>query len=164
MFKFRIWIDADSFPQKARNFTVQQAKSNQIPVIFVANHEIKNIIKYDGFEMKIVEKVQGAADDFIFENALDNDIVLTRDIPFAERLVGKKITVMNDRGVKFTDKNIRDRLSERAFSLNLSAIGLGGNKGSFYSEKEFSRFSSELEREVMNHKMIETYNIKKYDF
>ena len=162
MFKFNIWIDADSFPQKARSFSVQLAKSNEIPIVFVANHEIKINVAWSGFKMEIVPKTQGAADDFICENVSENDIVLTRDIPFAARIVEKKISVMNDRGVKFTAENIEDRLAEREFSLNLSAIGLGKNKGNFYGEKEFKKFCSEFEREISNHKMIETYNIKRF--
>lgn len=162
MFKFKIWVDADSFPKTARDFSVQSAKSNEIPVVFVANHEIKNKIEWQGFEMKIVEKTPGAADDFICENAGKNDIVLTRDLPFAARLVEKKITVMNDRGIKFTKDNIEDRLREREFSLNLAEIGLGGGKANYYGEKELKKFSSEFEREVQKHKMIETYNIKQF--
>lgn len=160
MFKFKIWVDADSFPKTARDFSVQSAKSNEIPIIFVANHEIKNKIDFSAFEMKIVEKTPGAADDFICENAGKNDIVLTRDLPFASRLVEKKITVMNDRGIKFTKGNIEDRLREREFSLNLSAIGLGGGKANYYGEKELKKFSSELLYEIKNHKMAEMYNLK----
>lgn len=162
MFNFKIWIDADSFPQKARNFAVETAKSNEIPLIFVANHEIKNTACWDGFEMKIVPKTLGAADDFICSSARENDIVLTRDIPFAARLVEKKITVMNDRGIKFTPENIEERLLERNFSLNLAEIGLGGGKGNFYGEKEFRKFSLEFVREVENHKMAEIYNVRRF--
>lgn len=158
MFKVKIWIDADSFPKKARNFAVESAKANEISIIFVANREIKNDIDWQGFEMKIVEKTPGSADDFICENAAENDIVLTRDIPFAARLVAKKITVMNDRGIKFTKDNIEDRLREREFSLNLSEIGLGDGKINYYGEKEFKKFSSELKHEIQNHKMREMYN------
>lgn len=161
MFKFKIWVDADSFPQRARNFAVELAKANGIPVVFAANHEIKDSSGWDALEMKIVPKTPGAADDFIFENAAGNDIVLTRDIPFAARLVEKKITVMNDRGVKFTSWNIEDRLAERNFSLNLSEIGLGGGKGNFYGEKEFNKFKLEFEREVKSHKMAEIYNVRR---
>ncbi len=162
MFKFKIWIDADSFPVMARDFSVSFAKSHGIPVVFVANHEIKSKIAYAGLEMRIVEKKSGAADDFIFDASAGNDIVLTRDLPFAARLVEKKISVMNDRGVKFTEHNIKERLAEREFSLNLSQIGLGGNKGNYYGEKELRKFSSEFEREVLAHEMAETYNIRRY--
>ncbi len=162
MFKFKIWVDADSFPAMARDFTVSFAKSHGISVVFVANHEIKSKIACTGLEMRVVEKKAGAADDFIFDASAENDIVLTRDLPFAARLVEKKISVMNDRGVKFTERNIKERLVEREFSLNLSQIGFGGNKGNYYGEKELRKFSSEFEREVLAHEMAETYNIKKY--
>ncbi|MBQ0051000.1 MAG: DUF188 domain-containing protein [Treponema sp.] len=162
MYKFKIWIDADSFPQIAREYAVSLAKTTTIPITFVANHEIKTKIRWEGFKMEICPAVSGAADDFICQNVSDNDIVLTRDIPFAARLVEKKITVINDRGQKFTKDNIQDRLAERQFSLNLSEIGLGGGKSNYYSEKELKKMASELEREVQTHIMNEVYNIKKY--
>ena len=42
MHKFSVWVDADSFPAKARDFIVSHASSKQVPILFVANHEIKS--------------------------------------------------------------------------------------------------------------------------
>ena len=92
---------------------------------------------------------------------MDNDIVVTRDIPFAARLVEKNIVVMNDRGLIFSKENIEDKLREREFSLNLAGIGFGGNKGNYYGEKELGKFSRAFEQKIQEHIMNEIYNIKR---
>lgn len=162
MFKFKIWVDADSFPQKAREELLKLAKLNEIPVFFVANHEIKSNCIWEGLNMVVCAAGEGVADDYIVSNSADNDIVVTRDIPLAARLVEKRIKVLNDRGTVFDKNNIEDRLREREFSLNLAAIGLGGGKSNYYGEKELKKFVTTLEQAVQTHKMNETYNIKKY--
>jgi len=158
---FTVWVDADSFPQKARNFTLEYSFSKKIPVNFVANHEIKIEPKYQNAKMIVCQKGADSADNYIFENAAENDMVLTRDIPFASRLVEKKITVLNDRGLVFNKENIEEKLREREFSLNMAQIGLGGNKANFYGEKELKKFSRTFEEKILENIMIVTYGVKK---
>ena len=159
MYKFSVWVDADSFPAKARSFLVSFASSKSVQVFFVANHEIKS--SDPRVKMIVCQKEQNAADNYIFEHASDNDIVVTRDIPFAARLVEKNIVVMNDRGLIFSKENIEDKLREREFSLNLAGIGFGGNKGNYYGEKELGKFSRAFEQKIQEHIMNEIYNIKR---
>ena len=158
MFQFSVWVDADSFPRTARDFVENYAFSKTVQVKFVANREIKT--KNQNTKMIICEKGANSADNYIFDNAAPNDIVLTRDLPFAARLVEKKICVMNDRGLIFNSENIEEKLREREFSLNLSAIGLGGNRENYYGEKELKKFSRTFEEKIQEHIMIEIYGIK----
>ena len=159
MLKFSVWVDADSFPVKARDFIVSHSFSKEVSVNFVANHEIKS--PNPKVKMIICQKEHNAADDYIFENACENDIVVTRDILFAARLVEKNIAVMNDRGVLFSKDNIEDKLREREFSLNMAQIGLGGNKGNYYGDKEFKKFSTLFETELQKHIIAGIYNVKR---
>ena len=46
----------------------------------------------------------------------------------------------------FTKDNIKERLSERNFNMNLAAIGLGGSTGSRYGTKELKKFADTFER------------------
>ena len=159
MYRFCVWVDADSFPARARAFLVELAVSKSVRVVFVANRDIKTNNKT--VQMIVCQKEKDSADNYIFENAGANDIVVTRDLLFAERLVSKKITVMNDRGVVFTRESIADKLREREFSLNLSEIGLGGGKGNYYGDKEFKKFSVAFAEELQKHIIADIYNIKK---
>ena len=89
-----------------------------------------------------------AADNYIVSSASEKDIVITRDILLAERLVAKNISVINDRGTAFTKDNIQDKIADRNFDLQLAQIGLGGSKKNSYGEKEFSKFKKCFEREL----------------
>jgi len=159
MLKFFVWVDADSFPAKARDFLVSHSLSKEVPVNFVANHEIN--LPNSKVNMIICQKKQNAADDYIFEHDGENDIIVTRDILFAARLVQKNIAVMNDRGVLFSKDNIEDKLREREFSLNMAQIGFGGNKGNYYGDKEFKKFSVLFETELQKHIIADIYNVKR---
>ncbi|MCR4821632.1 MAG: DUF188 domain-containing protein [Treponema sp.] len=159
MYKFSVWLDADSFPAKARSFLVSHSLSKSVKLIFVANHEIK---AEESVEMVICQKEKDSADNYIYSHCSENDIVVTRDLLFADRLVKKNITVMNDRGLLFTKDNIGDKLREREFSLNLAGIGLGDNKGNYYGDKELKKFSALFESELQKHIIADIYNVKKY--
>ena len=106
MKEIRIWIDADSCPVLVRNHTVKTAARLGIKVFFVANKQIP--CEYSPYEMIICQAEKDAADTYILENACENDLVITRDIVFADRLVEKNIPAINDRGTAFTKENIKD--------------------------------------------------------
>ena len=159
MYSFSVWVDADSFPALARKFLAEHALGKGVEVLFVANHELK--VPDERVKMIVCEKVEGAADDYICNHACENDIVVTRDIPFASRLVQKNIAVMNDRGLLFSKESIEDKLRERDFSLNLAELGLGGKKENFYGEKELKKFSALFIEELQKHIIADIYHVKR---
>lgn len=148
MYTFKVWIDGDSCPLLLRNYLVNIAKAKKISMIFVANSILPLPADVPFIENRICNKTKGAADNLIFDNAAGNDIVVTRDIPFAARLVKKGIFVINDRGNIFTKDNIADRLQERDFNLNLAQIGLGGRTKDRYGEKQLAKFEDAFERQT----------------
>lgn len=160
MYNFKIWIDADSCPLPVKNLVIDTAKAKDLNIHFAANHEISIPKNNPNFTMHICAKTEGAADNFILDNAAQNDLVITRDIPFAARLVEKNIPVMNDRGTIFTKDNIKERLSERNFNLNLAELGLGGGGKKSYGPKEFKKFADTFERTVSQKIVTETFSKK----
>ncbi|MCI1208956.1 MAG: DUF188 domain-containing protein [Treponema sp.] len=149
----RILLDADSCPKKVRDYLVIYSQKLNLPIIFAANRNIPPVISTTFFTMALCTKEKGSADDYIVEQAAGNDIVITRDIPLASRLVEKKITVMNDRGTFFSSENIKERLSERNFSLQLAQLGLGGSKKKIYSQKDFMEFANSFDKKI--HELIQ---------
>lgn len=154
MHKLKIWIDADSAPVLMRRSAAEISSRNKCAVVFVANREIPT---ENAAEMVVCGAGKDEADNYIIRNASKNDIAITRDILFAERLVEKGITAMNDRGTVFTKDNIQDRLIERSMSMNLAEIGLGSKKKSTYGEKELKKFAATFEAELLRHIAAETY-------
>ena len=144
---FSIWVDADSCPVEVRQIIIRFAKRLQLKTFFVANRLIP-APKSTLFEMIIAENSQDAADNIIVERVQTDDIVITRDIPLANRLLEKSIIVINDRGTLFTNENIREKLSVRNFNKTLFENGLISEKNSTFGKKEVNLFANCLDREI----------------
>jgi len=144
----KILIDADSCPKPARDAIIRAVKRTGIPGIFAANRPIPGIPKDEHFKMEVCETYHGAADDRIVEMAEPGDLVITRDIPLANRLVEAQISVLDDRGRLYTKENIRERLSLRDFMVGLAEQGLGPERISSYGKKELKAFADGFDREL----------------
>ena len=70
------------------------------------------------------------------------DLVITRDIVFADKLVTKEIHAINDRGTYFCKDNIKNLLSDRDFDIQLAQIGLVKQPKNGYSKKDFEKFAN----------------------
>ena len=143
-----IWIDADSCPLKVRNHTVKTAAKYNISVTFVANKNITCDIP-SPFEMIITDEQKDSADNYILEHAAECDLVITKDIVFADKLVTKGIITINDRGTEFTKEIIKERLSERDFNLQLANLGFSKTYHEGYDQKKFEKFANCLDRVIV---------------
>lgn len=142
-----IWIDADSCPSMVRNYVVKYSTKLNLNVKFVANKQI--LIQEKGnYEFIVCDDTKDAADNYIYENCISSDLVVTRDIVFANRLVEKNILTINDRGTVFTSENIRELLSERDFTFEMAQIGLVKHYHEGYDKKKFSQFANCFDREI----------------
>ena len=141
-----IWVDADSCPSLVRNHTVKMGNKLGIRVVFAAN----KVITSDAgqFEMTVCSAEKDAADNYIFDNCKTGDLVITRDIVFADRLVEKGINCINDRGTEFTSEMIKERLSTRDFDLQLAQIGLVKHHHEGYDKKKFAEFANSFDKVI----------------
>ena len=144
---FNVWIDADSCPSLVRNHAIKMSNKYNLKIILVANKKIHCDTNFP-YEMQICSKQKDAADDFILENVKSNDLVITRDIIFASKLLNKNITTINDRGTVFDPENIVKFLSERDFNMQLAEIGLVKHFNNGYDKKKFSLFANAFDREI----------------
>ena len=144
-----IWVDADSCPLLVRNHVTEYGRKKGIKVFFVANKNISCDFP-DLFTMIITDAQTDSADNYIFKHAQSGtDLVITRDIVFADRLVQKGLLAINDRGTEFTKEIIKERLSERDFNLQLVQLGLSKPYHEGYDKKKFEKFCNCLDRVVI---------------
>ena len=144
-----IWVDADSCPLLVRNHVTEYGRKKGIKVFFVANKNISCDFP-DLFTMIITDAQKDSADNYIFKHAQSGtDLVITRDIVFADRLVQKGLLAINDRGTEFTKEIIKERLSERDFNLQLVQLGLSKPYHEGYDKKKFEKFCNCLDRVVI---------------
>ncbi|MBO5730897.1 MAG: DUF188 domain-containing protein [Treponema sp.] len=148
---FSIWVDADSCPTDVRELIVRFIVRLKIPCNFVANRQIplpQYSKKTNLITMIITDNSEGSADDFIVSNVEPNDLVITRDIPLAARLIEKKITTINDRGKLFTSESIREDLSIRNFNYQLFTMGIQLDKTNKFNKKNLNDFANCFDREI----------------
>ena len=144
---FSIWVDADSCPTNVRELLVRFVVRLKIPCNFVANRQIP-LPQTKLITMIITENSEGSADDYIVSHVEPNDLVVTRDIPLAARLIEKKITTINDRGKVFSAESIREDLSIRNFNYQLFTMGIQSDKTSKFNKKNLNDFANCLDREL----------------
>ncbi|MDR3334224.1 MAG: DUF188 domain-containing protein [Treponema sp.] len=141
----KILVDADSCPRLVRDAVVRASARTGIQAVFAANHPIPDIAGETAV-MELCPPGEGAADNRIVELACPGDLVVTRDIPLASRLVEVSIMVLDDRGRTYTQENIRERLSLRNFMVDLAENGLGSTRWTSYGKRELKAFADSFDR------------------
>ena len=139
----RILVDSDSMPAQQRRIIARAAERARCSGIFVANRPIP-LPEGEGIEMVVADD----ADDWLAEHANGTDLVITRDIPLASRVISRGADVITDRGEELDDQNIELRLAERDMAVHFRDAGLFDAKASPYSERERREFANALDRYV----------------
>lgn len=146
-----IWVDADSLPRDIRHILIRRDNRDSAPgaretrLCFVSARKLPDI---PPAMTVIVAQGEDAADNHIASRAEAEDIVITRDIPFAERMALRGIAVLNDRGEIYTKENVSERRSLRDAAQELRFLGLAppSPKGSGRGERDKKRFADALDR------------------
>ncbi len=141
-----IWVDGDSAPRDIRPILVR--RSANIPVRFVSARKLPDV---PPALATLVPAGPDAADHFIEGNAALGDLVVTRDIPFAERLAEAGIAAINDCGELYTKENASERRSLRDAAAELRFLGMApaSPKGSHRIAKDTKQFADGLDRALV---------------
>jgi hypothetical protein len=139
-----IYVDADACPVKAE--VVKVAERHGLPVVFVANAWL-SIARGPRIRMQVVPGSFDAADDWIAEQVVRDDVVISADIPLASRCLKQGARVLGPSGRAFTADNIGNALATRELMADLRAYGIGGGPPPF-GPKDRSRFLEALETVV----------------
>lgn len=148
----RIFIDADGCAVKDEIYKV--AERYRLQVIVVANKSLR-IPLNSLFEMQVVSGNFDAADDWIVEKSLANDILVTADILLADRCIKKAVRVLGPKGEEFTEDNIGSAVATRELMQNLRHMGESRGGPAPMNPKDRSRFLGKLDQ------IIQSLKIKK---
>ncbi|SIO26602.1 hypothetical protein SAMN05444166_3341 [Singulisphaera sp. GP187] len=141
-----IYIDADACPVKDEVYRV--AKRYEIKVFVVSNSPLR-VPKDERIEAVEVRGGFDVADDWIVERVEPHDIVITTDIPLADRCLRKEAKVLGPKGREFTEDTIGDALSTRALLEMLRQGGEFGGGPAPFGKVDRSRFLSKLDELII---------------
>ncbi len=146
----QILIDADATPVVIKDILFRAAERSRIPLILVANQQMK-FPKSQFISSIIVAAGPDEADDRIAEIVQPGDLVITADIPLADRVVTNGGYALNPRGEFYTEANIKERLAMRDLMDELRNSGITtGNQGMF-SSRDRQAFANQLDRFLTKH-------------
>jgi len=141
---FCIWIDNDGCPQKVRDIVFKASLTRSIPVKIVANRYMHP--PHALAEMIVVSGAFDAADDEIVDRVQSDDLVITGDIPLADRIVSKSAIALSPYGEIFTAESIKDKLAMRNLHQELRSAGMiQGGRGSL-NQQDIQKFANAFDR------------------
>ena len=141
-----LYIDADACPVKDEVYRV--ADRYALPVFVVSNSWIRIPISPRVISV-VVDDGPDVADDWIAERAGSGDIVITADIPLADRALKAGAQAIHPTGRVFTTDSIGSALASRSIGEHLRSMGeiTGGPKPFVPADR--SRFLQALDTAVV---------------
>ena len=139
-----IFIDGDACPVKEEIYRV--AERYGVAVTLAANSYFRVPA---GVKQVVVDATPDAADDYIAENAHEKSVVITADIPLADRCLKAGAIVIGTNGKPFTENSIGAALATRALMEDLRSGGdiVGGPPP--FQKQDRSRFLSALDEALV---------------
>lgn len=141
----KLWIDGDGIPKKIKEILFRAAQKRRVPIIFVSNRW-QELPRFPTIQQVVVSDGLDKADDHIAENCELGDLIITSDIPLADRCVTKGAKVLTSRGRELTVENIKPALSARNLSEDLRNYGVQTGGPPAISQRDIQNFSNALDR------------------
>ena len=109
---FKLYVDGDAFPNLLKPILLKQIERLEIETVVFANKKI-NIGKSKYVSYRVVDAGADEADDKIVEVLEAGDLVITADIPLADRVISKDGHAIDHRGELYSVDNIKQYLAMR---------------------------------------------------
>jgi len=140
-----IFIDADACPVKDETYKVAARYGLKT---FVVSNSFMQIPASPMIERVIVDAGPDIADDWIAERAALGDIVITNDIPLADRVLKSGAAAIKPNGQPFTADSIGSALAQRSIMEHIRSTGeiTGGPRP--FDRADRSRFLQALDTAI----------------
>ncbi len=140
-----IWVDADACPVVIKEILYRVAERTKLPLTLVANQWLKTP-PYPSIRAIQVPKGFDVADNYIVDQAVAGDLVITADIPLAAGAIDKGALALNPRGELYTRDNIKQALDLRNFMETLRNSGVETGGPPAFSQADRQNFANQLDR------------------
>jgi len=139
----KLFIDGDAFPNLLKPIIHKAIERLSIPTIVIAN---KKITVGNSSHVRYIIVDQGAdeADHHIVEMAEAGDLVITADIPLADRIISKNAHAIDHRGELYTVENIKQYLAMRNLMESIRESGEMTSGPKPFGTKDAHAFANQL--------------------
>ena len=145
-----LFIDGDAFPNLLKPIVLRSIERLSLPTKVIANKKI-NIGYSQHIEYIIVDQGADEADHHIVELCTIGDLVITADIPLADRIISKEAHAIDHRGELYSVDNIKQYLAMRNLMESIRESGevTGGPKA--FGQKDAHAFANQLNAFLTKH-------------
>jgi len=149
----KIYIDGDAFPNLLKPIVLKQIEKLKIPTYVVANKKI-NIGKSAAVTYIIVDAGADEADHKIVEMVQEGDLVITADIPLADRVISKNAHAIDHRGELYSKDNIKQYLAMRNLMESIREMGEITKGPKPFGQKDAEHFANQFNQ------FLQKYGVK----
>jgi uncharacterized protein YaiI (UPF0178 family) len=139
----KIYVDGDAFPNILKPIVLRQIERLSLETIVVANKKIK-VGDSKHISYKVVDAGADEADHHIVEMVEKGDLVITADIPLADRVISKDAYAIDHRGELYSVDNIKQYLAMRNLMAEIRESGEMTKGPAPFSTKDAHQFANQL--------------------
>lgn len=147
-----IYIDGDAFPNILKPILFRAIEKLSLPTYVISNKRI-NIGQSELINHIIVSDGADEADDRIVEMVKEFDLVITADIPLADRVITKKAFALDHRGKFFDADNIKQSLAIRDLMQSIRESGEATKGAPPFNQKNAREFANQLNQFLRRQKL-----------
>ena len=141
----KLYIDGDALPNILKPILLRAIDKQQLECIVVSNKKI-SIGNSKYIRYLIVEAGADEADNHIVEMLQCDDLVITADIPLADRTISKNAHAIDHRGETYTKSNIKHFLAMRNLMESIRDSGEITKGPKPFSQKDAQYFANSLNK------------------
>jgi len=145
-----LFIDGDAFPNLLKPIVLRSIERLAIPTIVIANKKI-TIGKSKHIQYITVDQGADEADHRIVALCQAGDLVITADIPLADRIISQDAHAIDHRGELYSTENIKQYLAMRNLMESIRESGEMTNGPKPFGQKDAHAFANQLNAFLAKH-------------
>ena len=146
----KIYVDGDAFPNLLKPILFRSIERLGLETFVVANKKI-NIGKSKHITYMIVDAGADEADHKIVEMVEEGDLVITADIPLADRVITENAHAIDHRGELYSVDNIKQYLAMRNLMDKIRESGEITKGPKPFGVKDAHEFANQLNAFLTKH-------------
>lgn len=140
-----VYVDGDAFPNVLKIILYKAITKLNLQTIVIANKKI-DIGTASNISYEIVDLGADEADNEIVKLVKEGDLVITADIPLADRVISKDAHALDHRGELYTVDNIKHYLAIRNLMQGIRDSGELTKGPKAFNKNDIQNFANSLNK------------------